>query len=667
VSVPLSQLESLDRADEPVLSVRPRRPWRPHQHLLLGAVGAIVVLILRSAGILVGPAAIAVVVLCFIFAPGPRRTAERYLLFLAIGLGWLPLLGWIPGLGTSVDVPGILLAIAVGVTCAHQARLERTRSRSLALPTPAELVGLLVGIAVALWWALPIGRLSLSGRLQWLFAGWDNDTHFSIFQENLRLGSFIHVRPNVPGGGARVGYDYPQGMHQAFAQLARLWDPHAPLTLSWLLNAYLVMLILTVGGIVTLGCLAIARLCQRDLLAALPAMAIIVALFGVGRFGPFNGFPNYELAIVASAVAVTLMVRPTLSPRANFFVVAGLGLIVVYNWYPLIILAVPAIVVAAWKAMSAVSGRARVLTAVAIGAIGIAYVMPFTLFLHRGAKTLNEVGGGVVPPWGLLMVCLAALVVVAIVRQARRSDWTTNVIIAAPALLGGGAIAVLIAYEDRSTGFASYYGQKFAAGVFAVTLTVLVCVLASELAESRLRLKLSLPIAIVATALISLAALEIDGYVGPYAWSQVIGGNIPASSFDAAGLVLHNELNFAAPQSAEAESVLDSAQIARSSGSGQWWYVDPISQNSFAFFAEWFDILVGNPTQASYDHVGNVLAPVLDAPPTPDVAAQLIVQNFPRPEDGRVHLFVSSYIRGRMIQLDPAWARPGALLTIQTP
>jgi hypothetical protein len=172
--------------------------------------------------------------------------------------------------------------------------------------------------------------------------------------------------------------------------------------------------------------------------------------------------------------------------------------------------------------------------------------------------------------------------------------------------------------------------------------------------------------AIFGAAVISVAALQIDGFVGPYNWTNAIGG-YSYSTIDAAGIILHNNLIYAPVTSAEAQSVLEAAQMARAKGSGQWWYIDPVSANSFAFFAEWFAVLRGDPTQQEYDRVGDVLAPSLDEPPTPDVAAQLIIQDFPNPSDGRVHLFVSSYIRGAIIGRDPAWGRPGALLTIQTP
>ena len=67
-------------------------------------------LVLRLSGVIVGPVAVVLAAICFVLAPGPRRLSDRFIVFFAIGFGWMMLLGWIPRLETSIDVPGILLA-----------------------------------------------------------------------------------------------------------------------------------------------------------------------------------------------------------------------------------------------------------------------------------------------------------------------------------------------------------------------------------------------------------------------------------------------------------------------------------------------------------------------------------------------------------------------------
>jgi hypothetical protein len=662
VSEPIAQVSSDQGASRAGL-----RKLLTDRSLLAGVAAGAVVFAMRHEGLLVGPSAVVVVGLVFIFAPGPRRIADRVLLFFALVVGFLPLVGWVPGLETKIDVPGIFLAIATGVVCRHQVRL-RVGPRAIAIPTSTELVAIAAGAAVTWWWARPWAHLSLSGTLYALFRGYDNNSHFGIFKENLQLGSFIQVRPTLPGGADRVGYDYPQGIHQTWAQFVRLLVPRPPSALPWLVHAYLDMLLLSCCGIVILGCMAVARLCRRDLLIAMPAMAIVVALFAFGRFEPFTGFMNYELAIAACAVGVTLMVRPTLSATYNFFAVAGMGLIVVYNWYPLLVLMAPALVIASLRARSECHGRVRLAMTAIIGATAFAYVLPVVFTFHRGTNTLNLAGSGIHPSWGLLILCVAVLIGLAVFRQTTHPDLTTNLIVAAPAVLGIGAVIVFAVYEYSSLGFVAHYGQKLAAGVLGVCLVVLACVVASELATKQFHRRRSLPIAAVAV-LLTVAALQIDGYVGPLT-------GVLQSGDDAIGITVRHDVQVAAPRSLEAEQVLLAAQEARSlgagGGTGQWWYLGlaPTKTNKkrtdFVRLALWFPELVGDATNPDYfrsQDLGDQLTKVHSHSAT----ARIVIKDFPLSVDSQLHLFVPGWLQAAMIRQDPAWARPGLLLAIPIP
>jgi hypothetical protein len=637
-----------------------------NRSLLTGIVAAAIVYLLRHEGVLVGPWAIALVVLCFVFAPGPRRIAERFLLLFALVVGVLPLAGWVPGIELKIDVPGVFLAVAVGVVCGYQVREHRAGPRAVAVPAPAEVAALIAAALVTWWWARPWAHLRLSGTLYALFRGYDNNSHFGIFRQNLQLGSFIQVRPTLPGGADRVGYDYPQGMHQAWAQFVRLLVPHPPLATPWLLHAYLDMLLVTCFGVVLLGCMAVARLCSRDLFVALPAMAIVVALFGFGRLEPFTGFMNYELAIAASAVAVTLMVRPTLGSSANFFAVAGLGLIVAYNWYPLLVLMAPALVIAALRARGASAGRARFAMSGVIVVIAVLYVLPILFTLHRGTSTLNLTGSGIYPSWGLLIVCVAVLIGVAVFRQASHPDLATNLIVAAPAVLGAVAAIVLGVFEYSSVGIVAHYGQKFAAGVLGACLVVLACVVAGDLATTRFRRGFSIPSAVVVTAMLTVAALQIDGYVGPLT-------GVLQSNDDAIGITVQHDVQVASARSTEAAQLLATVQEAQSlgagNGTGQWWYMGlfPTSFNTsrtdFVRLALWFPELLGDPSNAAYFRAQDI-GKKLTLVQSPSATAQLVIEDFPSPIADHDHLFVPSWLRTAMVRQDAVWGQPGLLYTI---
>jgi hypothetical protein len=643
-------------------------PWRARgRTAAIGLGSAAVVLTLRETGALVGIPALAVVGLCFIFAPGPRRCSDRFLLLAALGFGWLPLIGWIPGIGVQIDVPGVLLAIAVGVVCGYQTSGARHSPRTVELPTIADGVALGLGVGVTLWWARPFARLSLSGTLQALFGmGWDHAAHFDMFRENLLLGSFIQVRSSLPGNLHRLGYDYPQGMHQAWAQFTRLLSPHPPTTITWQLHTYLDLVLLTAGGVVTLGCMAVSRLAKRDVLSAIPAMAVIVALVGLGRFTAVSAISNYTLAVVATGVAVSLMLRPTLSTKWNFFVVAGMGLIVVYNWFPLVLLMAPALIVASLRLSRESHGRARLITNGLIVCTAITYILPAASFAHRGVSWLNVNGTWFVPPWGVLIVSISALAVVACLRQSRRPELATNAILGAPAVLGALVVLAIVGYTTWSTGNITYYAEKICSGVFGICVIVLACVFASEVSASRFRRSLSHPVAGVLAAVLAIAALQVDGYVGPFP-------NYLKSTANAVGIGTHDDLRASPYRSLEAQQLLLMSRRT-SDRTGFWCFIDPTpypgderpgdatSANTL-LADEWFDVLRGDPSLESYANCNSINGN-LQVAQSPTATARFLNQALPGPIAANVHLVVPWWVDRALVAANPIWATPGQILVL---
>ena len=118
-----------------------------------------------------------------------------------------------------------------------------------------------------------------------------------------------------------------------------------------MLNIYSVALVLTAGIAVLLGCIAVARLCRDHAFGALTSMAVVAQLFAVGVLSMtvWFGFPNFGIAVIAVAVAPSILLRPSLRPPATFFVVSGLMLVGAYNWWPLGLLVAPTLLVATWR------------------------------------------------------------------------------------------------------------------------------------------------------------------------------------------------------------------------------------------------------------------------------------------------------------------------------
>ena len=140
--------------------------------VMVGVLGFLLVLALRLSGVVVGPVAVVLAAICFVLAPGPSRLCDRFIVFFAIGFGWLMLLGWIPHFETSIDVPGILLAAVFGAAAANQFDEGRFRLSVRRWPVSTEVAAVVVGAGATLWWAVPLLRMNLSGRLAALFPGW---------------------------------------------------------------------------------------------------------------------------------------------------------------------------------------------------------------------------------------------------------------------------------------------------------------------------------------------------------------------------------------------------------------------------------------------------------------------------------------------------------------
>ena len=624
--------------------------------VLIGVLGFVLVLLLRLAGVIVGPIAVVLAAICFVLAPGPRRLSDRFIVFFTIGFGWLTLLGWIPRLETTIDVPGILLAIGLGVAAGNQFHNRRIRLSLRQWPLATEAAAITIGTVATLWWALPFLRLHQSGRLAALFPGWDNSAFFELFRQILLHGSFSSIPKPGPG----------EGLPQAWTLLVRLWSPHPPTATHWVLNAYEVVLLLTLGAIVTLGCMSVARLCGQDFWVALPAMAAVVQIFVVGRLWIVNGYPTFDLPIAAVTAAIVLSWRTTLSPWLNFFTVAGLTLVAAYTWYPIVALSAPALVAAAVRLIKASSGRSRALSTFAFACAGIALVAPLHHFNSDvGKLTPSYVATNVTAiftpgtPWTLVVLSIAGLLIFVSVRRFRVGDGGVG-LLAAPAVIGALGVLFLVTEEVRESNGVTYYGHKFATGVFGMCLVVLATVIVSSFTTSKLRRRLSTVATAALACLASIAVLEIDGYVGPFV-------NVKSIQQPTTGFKSHEVIDAAAVVSEEAHDLLTSAQLAqdRPTSGTRWAFLDPDAPLNCGLADEWFYAL-SDDRSVTGEFGEWDLFPCRSG--AGDVAtATFVVSNFPKPVASGIHLFVSASLAQAIIARNKAWNSPGVLYILQTP
>jgi len=494
-----------------------REPWS----IRAGLIAAALTVVLRLVGVIVGPIAVVVAIIAIVFLPGPDYWADRFLVAAAALFGWLPVLGWVPKLGRSVDVEGILVAAAVGVAVAHQVGARRTRSHERRRIVPAEALALAVGAGVTLWWAIPFWRQTVAGRLRLLLPGWDNPTHLSFLSLNIKLGSFVTVQPDAPSGLKYDAWEYPQGWHQTWAQLVRLWYRHPPSDARSLVNIYTVALVLTAGVAVTLGCVAIARLVRANAFAALAPMSVVAQVFAVGVLSMtvWFGFPNFALPVIAVAIVPSILARPTMRPPATFFVVSGLVLVCAYNWWPLALFAMPSLLVATLRLWNdARETRRRPFVAVAVIFAAFATAAPIVMTLGLGTTHLLINGGIPTMPWWLFVASTFAFIAAIVTRQVVTGDKLTTFLFGIPALFGGLGVVGVYWYEVASHGYVSYYGEKLADAVTAVCLVGLALFVADALARYTPQLRQSRARAALvglAAVLTAAAVFQINGYVGP--------------------------------------------------------------------------------------------------------------------------------------------------------
>lgn len=619
--------------------------------------------VLRSAGVVTGPVAVAVALAVVVFLPGSTRVADRVLVALAALFGWIPLLGWVPGLATAVDVPGLLLAGAGGTAVAHQVAIRRRKGPDPGMPRirPADALAILAATGVSLWWAVPFFRHGFMHRFTLVAAGWDNSSHFHLLGLNVTRGNVTAVRPYAESGQRFFGWEYPQGLHHAWSQWARLWDPTPATDPRSLIDLYVVLVVLTAGFAVLLGCIAVARACEKRPLVAVPGMAVVTQLVAVGILSTsvWVGYPNFAIAVMAVAVAPSLLLRPYVGARSTFFVVSGLLLATAHNWHPMAALGAGAALLAALRLWNdAATRRARVATAAVLTFTAGLAAIPVLPTLTVGSAALLAIGG--TPPtsrW-FFGVSVFALLAAALLRGVIAGEWSTSVSAAAPAAIGGAAVVALGAYQIASTGALMYYAEKLAAGVAAASAVGLVILVTHVAGAIRLPSVTGSPFvrpaSWTAAALSSIAALQLSGYVGPAAQEV-------AAKDTAEGLRVHEQWRHR-DRAAEraAEELLSTAEGARRGGPGTWLYLDLDGGITSADLSDvWFAALVGGFDRPRLPKALALAA--LNEAENPETAADLVATVYPKITGEGVRLVAPATVADELVRRGHPWTTAGLL------
>lgn len=504
------------------------------------ALTAAAVLLARSAHLLDGWPALAVLVVVLLALPTSRELSRRMLIMGTLTLGWVPLLWWMPAPGVgraSLLLAGVTAGLAAWVFSGpgRSARAGRLRPRVRAVDALPVGAGLAATFVVGPWLRPP----SPDGALAMLMSGWDHSAHYDMVHMMRIHGAGIGTLGPAPLGDTWSYAQYPQGFHAVAATLMEIQAVDVgPAGAEVLLYSQVLGLLTVIcTTVLAAGISALPRMRRRPLVAA-PVVVVAVGAFllGPGARLLSDGFPNFALATVLLACVPLLVVPLDRIPLPLHLAAIGGALVgIAHGWALLLAMALPAVVVllvpgrrsrfratrAAWLVGVAVVVATGVGVAVAV--VMVAGQPVTEVLVIQGAVSAPELRLLIGPP---LLAGLVCLVLAWRVRRhpVHRGPDALRVVAMAAVPLVGLACALGIAALQLRAGFGlGYYFWKFAIAMAVVSL-VIGAVAAAWLLPTRWGL-MSRPVRAWAGAgVVTIAA------------SQLYGLTVPTTALPAVGL-----------------------------------------------------------------------------------------------------------------------------------
>ena len=503
---------------------------------LVGGMIVAVVVAARSAGILEGKAALALMAAGCLSVPLSRQLSRRILVVGAAGLGWLPVAWWFaapfPALGRS----GLLLALLLGGLGAWVASGTSPRARGRSLVPHLRSIDILPVLA-AIASAVVLRDLSAartgSRVLTLLIPGYDNISHYAIVHM-IRESGAMTATPWATGVATPFSH-YPQGFHAAVVAVMELLTSPSVGSANYELVVYAHALGIVVVVAVTAlaaGICALPRLRSRPVVAA-PLVALVTAGFITGPGGTAlrDGFPNFVVActLVGMIVLLIIPLQRVISP-VILGAIGGAVVGIAWSWALLLVfalLAMPSLLMPlSRRRWEASRGQWLAAGAVLVAVGGSLFVALDVLSVIQLSSQL-AVGGGVIQPdIGMLFAIVAGsagLTLVVLARawgaprgSAARMSLRTATLALVP--LGGAvAGAAIVMLQLRATAKVSYYFWKFAMGLELSCLVVLVgATVALVTAWPRgASTRVARLIAAVSSGILVVAASQTFGYIGP--------------------------------------------------------------------------------------------------------------------------------------------------------
>lgn len=580
---------AVDKTGSPPVGPRTEGSTSP-AHLvgaaLAGTAVAGLVLWGRHTGVLEGALGLGLVSALVLLAPLSRTLSGRIVAAVALCLGWVPLLWWIPITAPFGRTTLLLAAVAGSLAAWLAAGWWRAHRQLLPRVGVVDLAPALTAIATT-WLVWPILTATSGDRTLNLLikSGWDHAAHFGMVQVMRSHGQISPFLGPSPDGSNWVGASYPQHFHATIATLVELLGgdnvrPPSTEVLAYGQALSLFMVICAIG--VAAGVVQLRHLRTRPILALpLSALIVVAVCVGPGTVAFSAGWPNLVMAAVASSLAVLVagsVREPSLLALATL---GGLVLATAHSW----VLMAPFAVVGGLTALTGTrlsllhpaGARARTMVWATVLVTSTLTVMVIPILSSSGAgDALTEGGGAEFSPAYLLLALGAALVLGAAPLVDRSASWRqtdTWAVLATP-LFAVAFLGTFAAYQLTSTGQLAYYFGKLAVGVTIVALASAAVGLDRYLSTRPGHPPGRREVGVALGLLGAVAASQTFGYVGPQPTTPFQGLS-PMAGYRQVGEVL-----LGGP-SGEAQRLLAAAEHTRSLSYGITTYVagapgDPI-------------------------------------------------------------------------------------------
>jgi hypothetical protein len=461
---------------------------------------------------------------------GDEEVLTRLICAASVFLGVIPITGWLQR-PDFLDPVVLLIAIWIS-SIVYEVRQSKFRISPFSITPLTAIAG---GVFTYQWWT-GLSKGSPGVVLEKLLPIWDLSTHFHFFISNLLTQTYIAV-DKPPGNGLSWSDDaYPTGAHYVWGQFAAGLRNEIAQDTTRAIPIFANSIVVTLAISVVIIGLCIGRIgttWPRQIAFATLGTGLGVGVMTLGPMSQtiWNGFANMPAVIIGLAILASILVRPCGSYRLQILMLTAGVWIVVYNWYPAVLLVIPAIIHGLLQITKKNGWRDVIVGGVIFLGGGS---LPILHSLKLGVSHL-EMQGGIQPfPPGLLIAATLGVFAVALMGTRLRTP-------ASLVLLGLPPIILLMALGLRlrliTDGY-PYYFQKAALFIatFSLILLMMFVLLRLDIEKDDFRLS---RVPVIRNALGSLAVAicltYMFGYWGPD-YQAFSGGNT------AAGVLYRNEI-----------------------------------------------------------------------------------------------------------------------------